>query len=268
MSKLPTCVVVYLTDYCKLKCKHCFLSQNNCINKNMIDFGIIKKLLLTFKENNVFMVAFTGGDPMLHPQIFEILSLTKKMNMLPLLGISGNNITDNFGELIFKNGVRCVQIGLNGSNEILNDSYRGKGNFLEVINAVNILKRNNVNVNLAFCLDKNNVSDLENMLILAKKLNIYKVKIEFWNCTKPSIYNKNNELNFNEKENVRIICDSYMDKNNKFGWIQYPKSSSALSNIHKNSLVVMANGDVKNNEMGKTLGNIYKNDILNIMEGK
>lgn len=78
MSKLPTCVVVYLTDYCKLKCKHCFLSQNNCINKNMIDFAIIKKLLLTFKENNVFMVAFTGGDPMLHPQIFEILSLTKK----------------------------------------------------------------------------------------------------------------------------------------------------------------------------------------------
>ncbi len=264
MIKFPVCVVIYLTDYCKLKCKHCFLTQTSQLNKNMIEFNKLKKLLLTFKENNVFMIAFTGGDPMLHPEIFEILNYTRNLGMLPLLGISGTDISYDIAKKIYESGVRCVQVGLNGSNAKLNDYYRGKGNFEEVMSSVNNLKKANINVNLAFCLDRHNLFDLKNMLELANSLNIYKVKIEFWNCLNNS--NNENELSDDEKNDVREICCEFMNLNNKENWIQYPKATTNLVKIHSNALIIMSNGDVKKHEMGETLGNIYLKDIKDILE--
>lgn len=266
MIKFPICIVIYLTDYCNLKCKHCFLTQINNINKNMIDFKKIKEMLLLFKKNNVFMIAFTGGDPMLHPEIFDILKYTSDLGMLPLLGISGTGVEHDTCKRIFESGVRCVQLGLNGSNDKINDYYRGKGNFYEVSNTIRNLKVNNINVNLAFCIDKNNLFDLKNMLDLAQGLGAYKVKIEFWNCLGNSYEQNTKELNDEDKAYVSDICNKYMKENNKLNWIQYPKHSTQLTEIHSNALVIMPNGDVKNNEMGRTLGNIYENSILDILE--
>ena len=267
MSKFPICVVIYLTDYCKLRCKHCFLTQTNNINKNMIDFDKIKELLDQLKKHNVFMVAFTGGDPMLHPKIFDILRYTSDLGMLPLLGISGINVSFDMCKKIYECGVRCVQIGLNGSNEQINDLYRGKGNFFEVMSTIENLKQNSLNVNLAFCIDKYNLFDLKNMLNLANALGIYKVKIEFWNCINYNKKTKENELCDLEKQKVRNICKEYMLKNNKNDWIQYPKSSTQLNKIHSNALIVMPNGDVKKNEMDKSIGNINEKNFFDIVEG-
>ena len=265
MAKFPVCVVIYLTDYCSLKCRHCFLNQLNQLNKNELDTISLKKVLRTFKDNNVFMIAYTGGDPLLHPNLFEILKYTSDLGMLPLLGLSGINVSPVIAETIYNSGVRCVQVGLNGSNAKVNDYYRGKGSFQNALNSINNLRDKKINVNISFCIDKNNYDDLENMLELAEKLNIYKVKIEFWNCVDSK---SENELSVDQKNNIRLFCDNYMDKKNIYDWIQYPKSTSNLTKIHSNALVIMPNGDIKRNEMDKELGNIYKDDIKSILEGK
>lgn len=266
MVKFPMCVVVYLTDYCNLKCRHCFLTQTNNLNKNMLDTNKLKELLKLFKDNNVFMIAYSGGDAMLHKDLFEILNYTSDLGMLPLLGISGPNVSLTYAKKIYDSGVRCVQIGLNGSDEKTNSYYRGKGNFSKALKSFHNLKDNNVNVNLAFCLDKHNLFDLENMLNLANSIDAYKIKIEFWCCVNNS--NNSNELTEAEKDKVRKTCDEYMLNLNKKDWIQYPKSSSHLTKIHTNALIIMSNGDIKRSEMGEVLGNIYKDSILNILEVK
>lgn len=264
MNKYPLCVVIYLTDYCNLKCKHCFLTQTNSLNKNMLNYELLKKLLLSFKKNNVFMIAYTGGDPILHKDFFDILNYTKELGMLPLLGISGVNVTYDECKKIYDSGVRCVQVGLNGSNKELNDKYRGSGSFNKIIKTIDNLKDNGLNVNVAFCLDKNNYKDLNNMLELANKNNAYKVKIEFWNCMNDN--DKSIELSENDKDYVCDLCDSYMKSINRPDWIQYPKSKAKLTRIHSNALIIMPNGDVKKHELGEVLGNIYINSIDEIME--
>lgn len=264
MNKFPICVVIYLTDYCTLKCKHCFLTQNNSLNKNMIEYSILKKVLDDLKENNVYMIAYTGGDPMVHPDIFEILNYTSKLDMLPLLGISGIGITNEKAEMIYNSGVRCVQIGLNGSRRSLNDKYRGYGVFDKIKKSISVLQKNGLNVNLSYCLNKSNYNDLSNMLYFSDLINAYKVKIEFWK----SMDNiKENELNEKEMLSAYNICADYMNRNNKSDWIQCPKSQSNLSKIHKSAIVIMPNGDVKRNELSETLGNIYINNIIDIIQG-
>ena len=266
MSKFPVCVVMYLTDYCDLKCKHCFLTQTKCLNKNMLDYKYIKKVLKELKENNVFMVAYTGGDPMLHPDIFKILRYTSKLGMLPLLGVSGINIDYDKAKKIYKSGVRCVQIGLNGSTEELNDYYRGTGSYKEALISIDNLMKCNINVNLSFCLDKHNVYDLKNMLNFAEGKGIYKVKVEFWDCIDSKNNNNIEELTDSEKDQVRTICDDKMKEVNKKDWIQYPKASSSLTKIHSKALIIMPDGSVKKQELGAKLGSIYDNDIKDMLE--
>lgn len=209
MNKIPICVVVYLTDYCPLKCKHCFLTQNNNLNQNMLDYFALQKVLDDLKKNGVCMIAYTGGDPMLHPDIFKILNYTSKLDMLPLLGISGIGITNEKAEMIYNSGTKCVQIGLNGSSKCLNDEYRGVGTFDKVKKSISILQKNKLNVNLSYCLNRNNYKDLNNMLCFSNSINAYKVKIEFWKSMNNLV---ENELNEKEMVDMYNICNEYMNK--------------------------------------------------------
>ena len=262
MNKFPLCVIIYLTDFCPLQCKHCFLVQNDCINKHKIDFDCLRKTLEELRENNVYMIAFTGGDPLLHPDLYQILKYTSNLDMLPLLGISGIGINQENAMNIYNSGVRCVQIGFNGSYSDLNDEYRGSGTFKQLKMAVLTLQNNGLNVNLSFCLDKNNYRDLNNMLDFSNKLNAYKVKIEFWKSMSNST---ENELSQTEMINVYNNCVKYMDKFNKKDWIQCPKCHSDLVQIHHSAIVIMPNGDIKYNEVSPALGNIYHESITDII---
>ncbi len=262
MTKFPVCVVVYLTDYCPLKCKHCFLTQQKSLNQNMITFNKLKEILKTLKKNNVCMIAYTGGDPMINPDIFKILKYTTKLDMLPLLGISGIGINSEIAQQIYDSGVRCVQIGLNGSNSKLNDNYRGAGTFDEIKKTIHTLQEKNINVNLSFCLDKKNYKDLNNMLNFSKSMNAFKVKVEFWKKVNDSTLK---ELNKNEIFKINEFCIDYMNKNNKIDWIQCAKNETNLTRIHKSSVIIMPNGDVKHNELSVSLGNIYTSNIDDII---
>lgn len=265
MNNLPICIVVYLTNYCELECNHCFFVQQKCLNTKTICFSKIKEILQIFKDNNVYMVAYTGGDPLLHPDIFKILNLTSKLNMLPLLGISGIDVELKTAQKIYDSGVRCVQIGLNGSNKNINDKYRGKGSFDKIKKSILLLQDCGLNVNLAFCLDKNNYKDLNNMLELSNVINAYKVKIEFWKSTSG---HNDKELCKKDMINIYDNCEKYMAKNKKNNWIQCPNYKSELSKIHNSAIVIMPNGEIKNNELSRSLGNIHKDKLIDVINHK
>lgn len=261
MTNLPLCVVVYLTDYCYLNCKHCFLVQTDQINKHTLKKDVIYKMIDDFSNNGVFMVAYTGGDPLLHPDIWEILRETSNRKLMPLLGVSGMNIDDFICKKMKKYGVGCVQIGFNGYNELTNDLYRGKGHFLSAISSTLMLRKYNINVNYAFCIDKDNYIDIRKMLNFALEQGAYKVKIEIWssyglnNETKIKTLEKN-EINFINKE-----CKKFEKEHLLSDWIQCPSSKSSVKNIRQKAIVIMADGSIKHREDGKNIGNIYNQKL-------
>lgn len=262
MNNFPICVVVYLTNHCYLNCPHCFLKQLGELNKNSINSECMKNTLKELRNNNVFMIAYTGGDPLLHPDIFEILRYTYDLGMMPLLGISGMNVTEEIADKIYESGVRCVQIGLNGSTSQINDKYRGVNSFKQAMKAIKELQKAQVNVNISFCLDKDNYRDLDQMLLLAINNGIYKVKIEFWESLRDD---KTKELTSDQRMLVYNKCEEFMSRNSLNDWIQCPKKQSSLNTIRKKAVMIMPNGDVKNTELSEKIGNINEESITSII---
>lgn len=71
---------VSLTDFCNLACFFCSNEGMDleCRNKAFININDFKYLLTVCKKNGLKTLALTGGDPTLHPQIQDILSIVNK----------------------------------------------------------------------------------------------------------------------------------------------------------------------------------------------
>lgn len=178
---MPLSTKIYLTSYCDLECNHCFLKIRGELNTGLLDTKKILKVIDFFSKNKVFLVAFTGGDPILHPDLFSILNYTYKKNMLPLLGTSGTRITETVAKKIYLSGVSCVQLSLEGTNVQLNKNSRTLEGFNDIVRSIKILKKYpKIKINLAFCLYKENYHNLKNMLLFAMNNKISNVKIQIY----------------------------------------------------------------------------------------
>ena len=75
-------ILLFLTGNCNLNCPKCF-NRENMASKNDMDFDFIKKLVLN--NSTVDKYDIMGGEPLLHPQINDILyfldGLDKKIGL-------------------------------------------------------------------------------------------------------------------------------------------------------------------------------------------
>ena len=87
-----------------------------------------------------FVFNLPGGEPLLHPHIFEIIKMASKNNLNPLLSTNGSLINKEIAEKLMTNGLYAVNISLDGSNKEIHDKIRGKkGAYEKVQKAIKLL---------------------------------------------------------------------------------------------------------------------------------
>lgn len=68
---LPYEIIFSVTDFCNLKCKHCYIQKNN----KVLDVSAAKKFLDTINkcktESEITHIGFSGGEPFLFPDVIE-----------------------------------------------------------------------------------------------------------------------------------------------------------------------------------------------------
>lgn len=267
ISLLPPALSLYLTYQCQLHCEHCFLTKNGMLNKYALTVDEIKSIINEAIENKVFMIRISGGDPLLHPGIYNILEMLKNNNILALLGITGVNITVNQILKLKELGVPCIQVSLDGADESKNSYFRGPNVFDEVINTIKLIKSFGIHANLAFCISRINVDQIENMLTLAERTGVYKVKIAFLEHIQEDTQINEQVLSDFEKNEVVKICKQ---KNQEMqnDWIAIPGINLEDGTPQKLGkyppLVIGADGSLRIDEFGVSIGHIKDGKIADI----
>lgn len=131
---------------CNLKCKHCFLSCGPKFNnKSFLHIDKVKATLDATKKDPIKSIYLTGGEPLLHPEINNILRLSLKRANTTILtnGTMLNDkkvrflrqLEDNYNfEIIFR-------VSIDSPDEILNDRIRTRGHFRKAMSGIqNLLK--------------------------------------------------------------------------------------------------------------------------------
>jgi len=136
----------HLTTACLNQCKHCYMQRNNLIMpleewKKIVDD--LKSLIE--KWNCRGRILFTGGDPFLYPNFFELLSYARKTIPDLIIGILGNpELLDN--EVIQKlidNKLDTYQVSIDGL-EKTHDYLRYGGSFRLTLETIKTLKKANI----------------------------------------------------------------------------------------------------------------------------
>lgn len=156
-------VVWNITRRCNLSCKHCYSDSENKSYPGELSLEQVKLTLEDLKQFGVPAVLFSGGEPLIRPDLFDVVSYAKSLGLKYVLSTNGTLITKDLAEKIKKHNFSYVGISLDGIGKV-NDTFRGQtGAFEKTMNAFKYLKALNQRVGLRMTLTKHNIDNLENI---------------------------------------------------------------------------------------------------------
>lgn len=168
-------VVWNSTRTCNLKCRHCYMSSDAKKYQNELTTAEAKQFIDDLADFNVPVLLFSGGEPLIRPDFFELADYAAKKGVRPTLSTNGTLITPEVARKIKDIGVGYVGISLDGLREV-NDKFRGKaGAFEAAMNGIKNCVAADQRVGLRFTINHHNIQELENIFDFIEEENINRV---------------------------------------------------------------------------------------------
>jgi len=156
------------TSACNLACSYCRASASADPEKNELSTVEAVSLIDQLASLNPMLI-FSGGEPLLRPDIFSLVDYASGKGLRISLATNGTLLKPQIVEKIKSSGINRVSISLDGASAKTNDITRGQGCFIQVIKGVNLLKdRVDFQINMTVC--QRNADEIVDMLNLAEDL--------------------------------------------------------------------------------------------------
>jgi radical SAM protein with 4Fe4S-binding SPASM domain len=167
----PQTIFWEVTSRCNLQCLHCVVSAG----ENTADDLSTERCLQLIDDWAAFGVqdiTFSGGEPLLREDLFQLALAAKQKNLSISLASNGTLITRDVARQC-KALDMDVQISLDGSTADIYGRVRGrKEAFDDVMEGIRNTLSEGVNLTIGTVLTKNNVDDIPELLKLVQRMNI------------------------------------------------------------------------------------------------
>jgi len=174
----PKIVTLMVTNGCNLSCLHCWPESRSCGTVPPVPTDTLKRLIREFVLLGVEEICLTGGEPLTHPDWFEILSFACRQPGLDRVRLQTNATLltevdmEALGSIDF-NGL-TIQVSLEGATAETNDRVRGPGSFEQAFRGLKFLAEAGLGkqVVVAFTETQHNFAELPRLLQLLDGLGI------------------------------------------------------------------------------------------------
>lgn len=164
-------LIFELTNRCNFSCVHCIRSEDG--PHSYLPISIVNKALTEAQAYQpVRLVAFTGGEPTLHPQFADIVQIVTTHGYRFTFVTNGWNFSPTFAKIQpWKSSLESVSLSLDGASESTHDILRRQpGSFRRLMQAISLCHVHGVPVQLNMVVTHANRDELEAMAILASRL--------------------------------------------------------------------------------------------------
>lgn len=161
----PIKAMVELTYRCNLKCRHCYVAPQTCYRgRKELDTGQVFNILDQLTQAGCLNMGFTGGEPFLREDIFEILAHAKKKGLNIVILTNGTLITPDKADRLERLGLNKIDISFHTVNRDTFDWFTQKaGTYKKVMNAIELLRGRGIDVYLKTTAMTINKSELVKM---------------------------------------------------------------------------------------------------------
>ncbi|MCK4959011.1 MAG: radical SAM protein, partial [Planctomycetes bacterium] len=165
-------VVWNITRACNLKCVHCYNDSGTGKASNEVSTEQAKKVLDDLAAFGAPSVLFSGGEPLVRPDLFELMEYAAGTGLRVVISTNGTLIDADKAARIKKIGVSYVGISLDGIGSV-NDEFRGvEGAFEDAVRGIRNCQNAGVRVGLRLTLTKRNVQDIDGLFGFFEKENV------------------------------------------------------------------------------------------------
>ncbi|TYO94993.1 putative heme d1 biosynthesis radical SAM protein NirJ1 [Desulfallas thermosapovorans] len=168
-------VVWNTTRTCNLRCLHCYSNSDDRIFGNELTTAEAKKFIDDLAAFNVPVILFSGGEPLLRPDFFELAGYARSKNIRCTLSTNGTLITPEVAARIKEIGISYVGISLDGIGDN-NDRFRGrKGAFNAALSGIRACRSIGQRVGLRFTINRHNFDQMPDIFNLIEAEDIPRV---------------------------------------------------------------------------------------------
>ena len=159
---------IVTTNKCQMKCSYCINSETDQSSDLNVDIAVTNIQKLT-ERYNIKEAILLGGEPLLHPNLFELIKKLRRNTNLKFIRLTTNGILlndENFiKKLVDKDyGIQGINISYHNNKFI---SLHQLKCIVETIKKYN----NNIKIRINTNIWKNNLDNLEDLLVHITKLN-------------------------------------------------------------------------------------------------
>jgi len=160
---------------CNLRCIHCYSQSNDQVYPDELTTEEGFALIDDLAQFGSPVLLFSGGEPLMRPDLFELIAHARSKGMRAVLSTNGTLITREIAQKLKDFDLSYVGISLDGLEKI-HDSFRGKkGAFKEAIAGLRNCQEVGIKVGLRFTINKKNAEDIPGIFQLLRDENIPRV---------------------------------------------------------------------------------------------
>jgi radical SAM protein with 4Fe4S-binding SPASM domain len=168
----PFLVVWNFTYKCNLTCKHCY-SDAGSLSRQELSTSEAMKVVDQIADFGVTSLAFSGGEPLMRKDFFEVATRAVESGLYVSLATNGTLLTKERVRILKKIGLNYVEVSLDGAYSKTHDAFRGKtGSFDQALAGLKNCVKEDICTCLAVTATKNNLTEIPSVLTLAEKMGI------------------------------------------------------------------------------------------------
>jgi len=249
MKKRLKRIYIEILNTCNLSCSFCTKTKRTKKIMTPLEFEEILKKTDSYTD---YIYLHVKGEPLLHPNLKEILELSEKYHKKVTITTNGTLLKER--EEILKNNscIRQVNISLHSENK--------KENYLNSIFQIIDQVPKNIQVVYRLWTLENNQLDLKSTEIVNKIISYYKLSTE----TVDKLITQ---------ENIKIRENIYVNKANEFLWPEIQNNyyqEKGYCYALKDQIAILVDGTIipccLDGEGVINLGNIYQANLKSILE--
>gem|GEM_PF-210995 len=161
LKNIPASATIELTRRCPLACAHCYLPETGgrASAGGELSTGAWKTVLGQLAEAGGLYAVFTGGEPLLRPDLPELCAYAKRLKFDVRVFSSGLGLTKTIAGQLGGSGVSAFELSVYGRAAV-HDAVTGlKGSFTKTLAASMLLKKAGIKVRLKVPLMKVNFGE-------------------------------------------------------------------------------------------------------------
>ncbi len=170
----------YLTDGCNLRCRHCWMEPRYQVKGGsppVLDVDLFRSIVDQAGSLGVAAIKLTGGEPLIHPGIGDILECVAKAGLSLAMETNGMYCTPEFTRRIMACERPFVAVSLDGAEPDIHDWMRGVGGaFRGAVQGIRNLVGAGLRPQVIMSVVRKNKDQMERLVRLAETLGAGSVK--------------------------------------------------------------------------------------------